>query len=159
MLKGCYNKDMRYHDYFKKVISRDYGPDNFYIDTQSILKRLSDAFSQLDEGFLIDVARASRKASNKALRLGESISSDFLGTLADYSHLLYSLSVELYGSDEEYENSETSADPADIHQVLNSFYQDMLSNIIAEEYQISSEEAKVFISLSNKYNIDFDFYF
>lgn len=150
---------MRYHDYFMKVINGDYSPDNFYIDTQNILKRLSDAFSQLDEGLLFDIASASKKAASAAERLGKRVSPNFLGTLADYSHLLYLLSVELYGSDEDYEENGTSIDPADIHEVLNAFYLDMLGHIIAEEYRMSVEEAKVFISISNKYNIDFDFYF
>ena len=126
-----------------------------------ILNGLSDAFSQLDEDYIIRIAQISRKAATKARRKGDELAWNFIGSLADYAHILYSLSAEMYHTEDSDGEEDSSAypDPADLHSVLTHYYNDLISRIIADDFDISIEEAKVFLSLSGKYEIDIDFYF
>lgn len=148
---------MSHKSYFRNTVESTLSSEEFFSLTVKTLEELTNAFSQLDTQELSTISSSAKKYSLISQNFGDEILFNFLGCIADYAHVLQAGISDL--SEEDEDGYTSSWDPTIIHPILKELFKNAIARIVSEEYKITNEEAKVFISLTGKFEIDLDFYF
>jgi hypothetical protein len=152
---------MRPNEYFIQISNPATTAEKVLSLTGELLENIASHFSTIDELELGYIAQRASKHSQRAQDRGDESLFHLFGSIADYTHLLIS---ELNNFTEEEELDPKNAkgeslDPANIKPVLINILNDELAKRLSAELGFSKEEAKVYMSLTDKFKIDFDYYF
>lgn len=151
---------MRPNEYFIRISNPKTNAEQVLASTSGILEDIATHFSTINELELTCIAQRASKYSQRAQDIGNESLFNLFGTIADYTHLLI---LELNGltEEEEYNEAKYNAglDPSQIKPVLIAILTDELAKRLSSELGFSIDEAKVYMSLTDKFKMDFDYSF
>lgn len=161
LASSCYNITMRPNEYFIQVANSATPAEQVLASTGKLLEDVAGHFSALDELELNYIAQRARRHSERAQDSGNESLFNLFGIIADYTHLLIS---ELNNFTEEDDSISSDGkggrlDPIMVKPVLIAILTDELAKRLSSELGFGIEEAKVYMSLTEKFKIDFDYFF
>jgi hypothetical protein len=152
---------MRPNEYFIQVSNPATTAEQVLASTSKLLEDIADHFSTIDDLELNYIAQRASKHSQRAQDAGNDSLFNLFGTIADYTHMLI---TELNNFTEDEDAAPANAqgnsiDASNIKPVLISILTDELAKRLSLELGLSVEEAKVYMTLTDKFKIDFDYFF